>query len=108
MRKLLLERQGYRVITATTAREGVVKFRQSPVALVILDYYLPDGTGEVVARELKNLKPHVPILMLSGAVDLPEDMAEVDLVLSKVESPPVFLEAVAELLTGKQPLEAAG
>jgi len=52
---------------------------------------------------MKQLKPSIPILMLSAYVDLPnETLALVDRYLTKGEGPQIMLKAVAELLAKTQ------
>ena len=66
--------------------------------LVITDHLLPDSTGAELASEMKRLKPEVPIVLLTGLVDLPPGYGDVDLLLTKGMTPPEFLADVAKLL----------
>jgi CheY-like chemotaxis protein len=107
VRKMILESQGYRVLTAENGPDGLAIFSAEPIALVILDYKLPGLNGDVVAERMKQLEPSIPILMLSGYVDLPkETLALVDRYLTKGEGPLIMLKAVAELLTRTQMAKA--
>ncbi len=100
VRKQVLEARGYRVFTAENGPDALEIFSVEPVDLVILDYKMPGMNGDVVAERMKQLKPSVPILMLSAYVDLPrETLALVDMYLTKGEGPLIMLKAVAELLT---------
>lgn len=99
MRRLLLESQGYRVLTAESGTEGIAILSAEAVDLVLLDYMMPGIDGGIVAETMKKIKPSVPILMLSAYVDLPsETTAHVDRYVIKGQSPPTLLSAVAELL----------
>ena len=100
VRRLLLEKTGYRVFTALTGREGVEVFRYQSIDLVILDYWMADMDGLDVAAELKSLKPKTPIIMLSGyTAILDEGLGKVDRWLRKGEGDPEqLLLAVAQLL----------
>jgi CheY-like chemotaxis protein len=103
VRKMTLESRGYHVMTADNGAEGLAIFSSQPIDLVILDYKMPGMDGDVVAERMKRLKPVVPILLLSGYVDLPrEKVATVDMYLTKGTGPQVMLKAVAELLTRTQ------
>jgi CheY-like chemotaxis protein len=100
VRKQVLEARGYRVLTAENGPDALEIFSAEPVHLVILDYKMPGMNGNVVAERMKQLKPSVPILMLSAYVDLPrETLALVDMSLTKGEGPLIMLKAVADLLT---------
>ena len=60
-----LEREGYRVITATDGGEGLELARHEPPDLVILDIMLPTIDGIQVCRILRS-ESGVPILMLTA------------------------------------------
>ena len=52
----VLTREGIdRVITASTARDGLTKFHQEQPDLVILDIMLPDGEGYDICRQIRDL-----------------------------------------------------
>jgi CheY-like chemotaxis protein len=73
-RKLLLQTAGYKVMTASSDRIGLRLLERHPVQVVILDYRMPEMDGEAVAREIRRTHPHVPILMLTGQIDVPADV----------------------------------
>jgi CheY-like chemotaxis protein len=104
LRRRLLEKTGYRVFTALTGKEGIQIFRQQPIDVVIVDYWMADLDGLDVAAELKKLNPKTPIVMLSGyASILDEGLGKVDLWLRKGEGDPEqLLLAVAQLLSGNR------
>ena len=98
IRKLLLTIAGYEVITAPSGKEGLEVFKRDAVDLVIADHFLTDKTGTEIAREMKTVKPHVPILIVSAAADTPDGIEYADEFLSKGESPEMLLETIARLL----------
>ena len=62
----VLTREGIdRVITASTARDGLAKFHQEQPDLVILDIMLPGGEGYDICRQIRETS-HVPIIFLSA------------------------------------------
>jgi CheY-like chemotaxis protein len=70
---------------------------------VVLDYSMPGMHGGVVAETMKGLRSTVPILLLSAFVDLPsETLALVDKYVTKGESPPFLLGAIAQLLSNER------
>jgi CheY-like chemotaxis protein len=98
IRKMTLESQGYRVLTAENGPDSLSIFSAEPIDLVLLDYKMPGMNGDVVAERMKHLKPLVPILLLSAYVDLPrETLALVDSYLTKGEGPVAMLKAISEL-----------
>jgi two-component system response regulator VicR len=64
--RLNLETEGYEVVGAGSAEEGLAAFAAaSPFALAVLDVMLPDGDGFDLARTLRE-RSDIPIMMLSA------------------------------------------
>jgi CheY-like chemotaxis protein len=100
VRKVMLQRQGYNVLTATSGREALKVFSANPITAVILDYSMPEMNGCQVAAELKRLNPNVKILLLSAYLDLPDEVSRyVDARAVKATSPTAFLNALQQLLS---------
>jgi len=98
VRKLLLTNAGYSVLTAASGEEGFEIFKQNPVDLVIADHFLSDKTGAEIAKEMKECRPQVPILIVSAASDQPAGLEFADGFISKGEGPDALLDAIAQLL----------
>lgn len=102
VRKLLLASAGYAVLTAASGEQGLEVFKQNSVNLVIADHFLSDKTGAEIAREMKQLKPQVPILIVSAATEPPADLQFTDGFLSKGDGPDSLLDAIAGMLRTHQ------
>ncbi len=102
VRKLLLNSAGYDVLTASSGEAGLEVLKHNAVNLVIADHFLSAKTGTEIAREMKELKPEVPILIVSGADEAPGGLEFVDGFLPKAESPNVLLDEMARLLEGRK------
>ena len=99
VRKILLERAGYKVLTATDGSSGLELFLEEPVDAVVLDYSMPGMHGGEVAIKMRATKPQVPILMLSAYIGLSEEITSlVDLSMTKGEGAPKLLEKLESLL----------
>lgn len=99
VRKMLLESQGYQVLTATSGREGLEMFARQRVPAVVLDYAMPEMNGAEVAAALKRLDPAVKILLFSAYVNLPrEELRWVDAYATKGDHPKTLFVAVQQLL----------
>jgi CheY-like chemotaxis protein len=99
VRKLLLERAGYRVLTAQDGSSGLALFKSEPIHAVVLDYSMPGMHGGEVARQMREAKPHIPILLLSAYIGLPAEVTGlVDLYMTKGEGAPVLLKKLGSLL----------
>jgi CheY-like chemotaxis protein len=105
VRKLLLERAGYRVVTAENGPLGLEIFSTEPVEAVVLDYSMPGMHGGEVAAKMREIKPAVPILLLSAYIGLPPEVTSlVDLYMTKGEGAPLLLTKLSSLL---QPITAS-
>jgi CheY-like chemotaxis protein len=99
VRKILLERAGYKVLTAADGYSGLELFASQPVEAVVLDYAMPGMHGGEVAKKMRQTKPDVPILLLSAYVGLPEEVSSlVDVYMTKGEGAPALLEKLGNLL----------
>jgi two-component system KDP operon response regulator KdpE len=94
---LILERNGYHCLMAGTAEEAQRLFQSNAVDLVLLDYGLPDHNGGRLASDLKKMR-QLPIVMISGASDLEEKPAFVDVLFAKPTDPSLLLKAIGQLL----------
>src|SRR3954447_8371344 len=63
-----LRKEGYEVVSATTGREALERFRDGRFDLVVLDVMLPQVDGFDVCRELR-AKSTVPIIMLTAKAE---------------------------------------
>jgi len=64
----LLVSMGYRVIQATNGQEAVERFtgEVESIDLVIMDVVMPQLGGVPAAKQIRELKPKIPIIMASG------------------------------------------
>jgi nitrogen-specific signal transduction histidine kinase/CheY-like chemotaxis protein len=65
-----LERQGYRVTTFTSAEAALAMLRADPSGfeLVVTDHNMPGTSGIEVAREIRKLRPELPVILTSGFI----------------------------------------
>lgn len=64
----MLESAGYKVILSANAEEGIeiYKGQKDLIDLILLDYYLPDGSGLDVLRKIKEIDSSTKVLLTSG------------------------------------------
>jgi CheY-like chemotaxis protein/two-component sensor histidine kinase len=67
----MLGKLGYDVLAHTSGEEALQAFRADPrrFDLVITDLTMPHPTGETLAREIRQIRADVPIIVLSGRVE---------------------------------------
>ncbi|MFP5228586.1 MAG: response regulator transcription factor [Acidobacteriota bacterium] len=99
IRKAVLERAGYQVLTAIDGQSGLSLFRGHAIDGVVLDYYMPEMDGGAVAETMRRERPDVPIMLLSAYINLPaEVVALADITLLKGEGPQELLEKLHQML----------
>ena len=77
IRKMVLEREGFTVLTAKDGQTGISVFDTEQIDAVVLDYAMPGMDGGKVAAILRERRPDIPIMMLSAYVALPEEVMRV-------------------------------
>ena len=96
--EIFLESFGYTVLTAASGGKGLELASVRSFDFVIVDYFMPEMDGQEVAIEMRKLRPQVPIIMLSGAVDVPKRVFEsVDAFIAKDRLASQLLPAMAKL-----------
>lgn len=99
IRKAVLERAGYKVLTAVDGPTGLSLFRGNAIDGVVLDYYMPEMDGGTVAQAMRSERPEVPIMLLSAYINLPAEVVTlVDVTLLKGEGPVELLEKLRLML----------
>ncbi|NJD76884.1 MAG: response regulator [Candidatus Methanoperedens sp.] len=64
--KLVLEREGFRTLQASSGKDALAKIGTSRPDLVLLDIMMPDMDGWDVFRKMKEKEPKIPIAILSA------------------------------------------
>jgi CheY-like chemotaxis protein len=63
----VLRKAGYQVVTAVNGEEGLEKIRQQDaIDAVLLDMTMPVLSGEATLRQLKAIRPSLPVILSSG------------------------------------------
>jgi CheY-like chemotaxis protein len=100
--RAFLESFGYTVVTASSGAEGLKLAGLRSFDVVIVDYCMPEMSGQEFAIVMRRLRPLGPIIMLSGAVDVPDQALKVvDAFVPKVCLASRLLPAI-ELLCGSE------
>ena len=105
LRATILKAEGYNVLTATNPADALSLFTAMEIDLVVSDHLLGRQTGTQMAGEMKHIKPHVPILILSGTTEVPADIKNADAFLSKLEGPEQMIAKVTDLLVSAKTQE---
>lgn len=96
--KSFLETFGYTVLTARSGGQGLEMASTHSVNVVIVDYFMPEMNGRELAIEMRRIRPQAPIIMLSGAMDVPQETLNlVDTFIAKNRVASQLLPAIAQL-----------
>ena len=97
VRRLLLEHEGYRVLTAAGENAAQEILRRELVDLALLDYSAADA--QRVAAVIRRVKPNLRLVVISFSPNFPENLAGiVDGWVSKIRSPDVLLRKIEQLV----------
>ncbi len=107
----MLEELGYRVVGCTSAADALAVFNADPdrFQVVLSDEMMPGMLGSQLAREMRSLRPRMPVLIMTGfagsMVVGRARAAGVEVVLKKPASMRDLADAVARALTPRVELE---
>jgi DNA-binding response OmpR family regulator len=105
----LLEENGYELVTATNGHDGLRLFMSRPVDAIVLEYHLGLLDGSVIAAEIKQVRPTVPIVMLTDHLELPDGaLKSVDALVTKSDGLQFLLATVHFVLSVKPALRHEG
>ena len=62
----ILTDEGYQVLTALTAEEGLKRLREEAPELLILDVWLPDEDGLKLLQKIRKEDQKLPVIVISG------------------------------------------
>jgi CheY-like chemotaxis protein len=96
---LLIRQAGYEPIPTQVSFAGVALPRDAGVELVLLDYKLQSlRTSAELAREIRDMYPEAPIVLLSDLWSLPEDVAPFVVEFVRKGQPAKLLQVLDRLL----------
>jgi CheY-like chemotaxis protein len=99
LRKLILQKQGYQVVTAGSGDEALEVLNRAKIDLVLSDQMMPGMTGTELTKSVKAMRPAMPVILISGVNEIPEDASYADRFISKVGGPELLFKTVLDVLT---------
>lgn len=100
----ILDKAGYRIVTASSGREAVTTFLDHRVVAVVTDIVMSDGDGASLISWLRGLSPMTPIVAISGrgAAGLAAAKAlGAEAILEKPVDPEVLVRVVGTALESR-------
>ncbi len=98
--KMMLEKIGYQAVALESPREAYNLFKEQPdkFDMVVTDLTMPDIQGTALAKMIKELRPDIPVILVTGFSDISSSdhpsPSSIDAVLSK----PLSMNALAMIV----------
>ena len=92
----ILVQEGYLVLTAATGHDALGMLHQplAPIDVVLLDVHLPDVNGIELCTRLRELYPHLPVIVCTGEAEPADWMIEkIDPIGNTHGAPGLFVDA---------------
>lgn len=102
LRKLVLEKSGFHVLTATSGQQALEMLPVTQIDLVLSDLLMPKMLGTELARRIKENFPDLPVVIISGVNEIPQEASYADMFISKLEGPVALMEKLRSLLKQDQ------
>jgi CheY-like chemotaxis protein len=99
MREILLQTEGYEVLSAADGEHALTIFDAQPIDLVLLDYLMPGMDGSAVAEEIKRRRPNVPVIMVTATDLLHHVSMSADCIVPKGQSPAILLQTMKQFMS---------
>jgi CheY-like chemotaxis protein len=64
--RAMLEDDGHGVVTAYSGLAAIALVEQHAVDLAVLDVLIPEISGDAVAERLRQLRPGLPVILMTG------------------------------------------
>jgi CheY-like chemotaxis protein len=98
VRKLVLEKEGFSVLTANSGQQALGLLACHQIDLVLSDHLMPGLTGTELTRQIKASNPGLPVILISAVNEIPADAALADLFMSKLDGPIAMCQNISAVL----------
>jgi DNA-binding NtrC family response regulator len=102
VREAVLRDAGMEVYVATTAESALALLKSqvgNRIGLVVTDHIMPGCSGAIFVRALRDVKPDIPVMVISGMPEAEDEYQGMDVVFrAKPLPPPQLIALTRELL----------
>lgn len=106
--KMILEKEGYRVLTTTDAGRGLRLIKEKSPEIVFLDIKMPRIDGIELLRRAKKIKKDLIVIMLTGYATLDTARKAMELGAYDYVTKPFDLEAIKASIRDALEVNASG
>jgi DNA-binding response OmpR family regulator len=98
VREAVLRDAGFEVCIATTAESAHALLRSEPVGdsigVIVTDHILPGASGAEFVRQLRQIRPSVPVIVITGLPEAQAEYAGLGVIFRQKPCPPPELIAL--------------
>ena len=105
--KMMLEKQGYRVLTAGSPGQAIkiAEAQEVEIHLLLTDIIMPEMNGRDLSRKILSIYPFIKVLFMSGyTADIIASHGEVDTVTTLIQKPFTLKELTKQVYDILHPL----
>ncbi len=103
--KIMLEKAGYRVLTASNGNEAfeTVKSYEGEIHLMVVDLVMPGLSGPETAEKIRTVRGGLPVLYISGYAEKEIGTVNENSILSKPFKSTELISKISDMLEKKPP-----
>jgi DNA-binding NtrC family response regulator len=94
----VLQRMNYQSVVASCGKDGLAAFGKDDFDLVITDLGMPDVSGWDVSKAVKDKKPNVPVVVITGWGVSPDPDRMKDSMVDRVVSKPFQIDQLEKII----------
>jgi DNA-binding response OmpR family regulator len=98
VREAVLRDAGFEVRIATTAESAHALLRSEPagdsIGVIVTDHILPGASGAEFVRQLREIRPSVPVIVITGLPEAEAEYAGLGVIFRQKPCPPPELIAL--------------
>jgi DNA-binding response OmpR family regulator len=98
VREAVLRDAGFEVCIATTAESAHALLRSEPagdsIGVIVTDHILPGASGAEFVRQLREIRPSVPVIVITGLPEAEAEYAGLGVIFRHKPCPPPELIAL--------------
>jgi CheY-like chemotaxis protein len=96
----ILQKLGYKVLACTDSQDALKKFNQDPdnIALVISDMTMPKMTGDMLALQMFQTRPNLPVILCTGFSSKLSNKQAVELGVKALINKPLVMGELATVV----------
>ena len=97
-RNRVLEFAGFDVVGCFRGKGAMDRFRSEAFEAVVIGHSVPDGVRLRLVREMKRMKPGIPVVVIQRTGESGQDLIEADAVCDSLDNPELLIQKVSRLI----------